>query len=329
MIPRTRLLVGVAIVVVLAGVAGGVLWARRARPEVTAAAAADPAAVSPSGSAAAPSDPAPDATVATSVTTPNPIGPTAGGVTAAARTGAGSGTDSGADGGICTLDLTWPAAAPGWIEPLDPAFTCAEMVAQWRRNEQWPGERGGTLALVQFDDGWYCTGVHWDPAVPTSNAVGSCDLGGRRFDVFQGPPGVRTTAPSAPTGASGSTGDGATPPTGAPVAADLLITPSGNIECAVGDGQFACTIEDYDFDLGDERCPGARGPIVRLDATGPAQASSCRGDTFDGITWPEPTPYGTSVTLGDVRCDVESTGVTCTNTEGHGFTLARAGLQPF
>ncbi|WP_420121621.1 hypothetical protein [Nakamurella sp.] len=319
MTSRNRLIVGVAVAVVLAGVIGGVIWARRARPEasVTAAAAANP---DPAGAPA--SGPAGPTPVPAVPSTPGSTAPTTPGPTPAADPRS-SGTA--ADGGSCVLDLTWPAAAPGWIEPLDPAFTCAEMVAQWRRNEQWPGERGGTIALVDFGDGWYCTGVHWDPTLPPSNVVGSCDLGGRRFNVYQGPPGVGTSGPAAPAG-PGGTDASTVAPAGA---ADLLITPSGNIRCARSDGRFACTIQEYDFDLGDERCPAARGPIVRLDATGPSQASSCRGDVFDGLTWPDPTPYGTTVTLGDVRCDVESTGVTCTNTEGHGFTLARAGLQPF
>ncbi len=110
---------------------------------------------------------------------------------------------------------------------------------------------------------------------------------------------------------------------------DLLITPSGNIECAVRDGQFACTIKEINGDLGEDRCPGERGFIVRLDATGSPQGSDCRGDFFDGITWPAPTGYGSTATLGDVTCAVEETGLTCTNGGGHGFTLARSGYRPF
>ncbi len=242
---------------------------------------------------------------------------------APATTTSPAGTD------VCVLDLTWPDSAPGWIEPLDPDFTCQQMIDQWRRNEQWTGERGGTLQLVEFDDGWYCTGVHVDPTLPRPNVVGSCDLNGRRFDVYQGAAGVRTTVPTATTtGPPTSTSGQPVTTAPAPASSDLLVTPSGNIECANEDGQFACTIKEFDFDLGDERCPGARGPIVRLDATGPSRQSSCRGDFFDGITWPGPTPYGTTATLGDISCDVEQTGLTCNNTEGHGFVLSRSGIAP-
>ena len=250
-------------------------------------------------------------------------------------------TTSSVDTGECVLDLSWPAAAPGWIEPLDPSFTCQQMIDQWRRNEQWPGERGGTMFVVDFGDGWYCTGVHWDPSRPRTNAVGSCDLNGRRFNVYQGAPGVQTTVPtdSSTTPELATTPELTTTPestatpestTGSATAGvtDTLVTPSQNIECARRDGQFACTIKEFDFDLGDDRCPGARGPIVRLDATGEFHASSCRGDFFEGISWPDPTPYGTSEQFGDVSCDVEQTGLTCTNDQGHGFALSRAGISP-
>lgn len=233
-----------------------------------------------------------------------------------------------AAGAPCTLDLAWPGSSPGWIEPLDPSFTCQEMIDQWRRNEQWPGERGGTMFVVDFGDGWYCTGVHWDPSRPRTNAVGSCDLNGRRINVYQGLAGVVTTVPTttaAATPPSASTAPSAPAPAG--TATDLLITPSGNIECAVRDGQFACTIKEFNGDLGDERCPGERGALVRLNPTGPVQSSSCRGDFFDGISWPDPTPYGTTTKLGDITCNVEETGLTCTNLDGHTFTLSRAGLR--
>ncbi len=43
----------------------------------------------------------------------------------------------------------------------------------------------------------------------------------------------------------------------------------------------------------------------------------------------DPTPYGTTVQLGAIACDVEQTGVRCTNQDGHGFTLSRAAFSPF
>jgi hypothetical protein len=100
--------------------------------------------------------------------------------------------------------------------------------------------------------------------------------------------------------------------------------------CALRNGQVSCTLKEWDFDLGFSQCQGdARGPVAQLDATGPSQESSCKEDFFDAGSWPDPTPYGTTVKLGDVSCDVEESGLTCTNTEGHGFTMSRSSVLPF
>jgi hypothetical protein len=223
----------------------------------------------------------------------------------------------------CILELDWPEASLGWIESPEGNLTCKEMIDQWRRYEQWPGERGGSQQWVTFDDGWTCTTTL---ASETTSAVGHCGQSDdRRFAVHKGLPDEATATTASPSPAAtspSSTLSGS-------VEADLLITPSGNIECARKDGEFACTIKEINGDLGDERCPGERGFIVRLDATGSPDGSDCRGDFFTGITWPAPTGYGTTATLGDVTCTVEETGVTCTNGDGHGFALARAGYGPF
>jgi hypothetical protein len=234
--------------------------------------------------------------------------------------------------GSCTLELNWPGvpAIAAWIKPLAGTFTCQEMVDLWRRYEQWPGERGGSLQWVTFDDGWNCTTTL--ASEPTSAIGGCAQDSDRRFMVYQGPPG--STAKVSATATPAAVATTATTPASseestAGVTADLLITPSGNIECARQDGEFACTIKQINGDLGDERCPGERGFIVRLDPTGPPRSSDCRGDFFDGITWPDARPHGTTAKVGDIACDVEETGVTCTSPDGHGFTLARAGYTSF
>ena len=342
------------------------------------------------------------------------------------------------EGSFCVLDLTWPGTGPGWIDPKDSGFSCQEMVDHWRMNEQWTGERGGTMMVVDFPDGWYCTGHHYSPSDPPTTAVGSCSQGDRQFIVYEGQPGQRaptTTTTAADnsdctldltypvTGAGyidaddailscqqmadlwvryeqappedregplaivvfdqstkcgirrdsislyssnfpsestlvGECGVGvrvfhvhlgvvgqstatstAAPTTDSPATAavtgpvntsDLLITPSHNVECAVRNGQVGCTLKQWDFDLGFSDCQGdARGPVALLGATGNSSTSSCKGDLFDVSAWPDPTPYGTTAKLGDVGCDVEQTGLTCTNTEGHGFTMSRSGVTPF
>ena len=243
-----------------------------------------------------------------------------------------------AEGSACVLDLTWPEAAPGWIEPLDSTFTCQEMIDQWRRNEQWPGERGGTMVVVDFGDGWYCTGVHWDPNRPPTNAVGDCDLNGRRFNVYQGEPGQRSPAEDWPTPTLEPSAPLPAPPTAPPSARWPSPHPGWptcwsrprRTSCAhAGTGSSGARSSSSTSTSVTSDATGARGPIVRLDATGYSRESSCRGDFFDSVSWPDPTPYGTTVKLGDISCDVEETGLTCTNLESHGFTLSRSGIKPF
>lgn len=343
------------------------------------------------------------------------------------------------DGSDCVLDLTWPDTGPAWIDPRDSGFSCQEMIDHWQMYEQWTGERGGTMMLVDLPDGWYCTGPHRTPSEPVTAAAGGCGLGDRRFVVYEGQPGQRTPTPGAGDnsdctldlaypvvgpgyidaddailtcqqmadlwlryeqaapedregplalvvfdestkcgirrdstslyssnvpadstlvgecgvgvrvfhvhldGAVGQATTGqnaasttdasetaAVTPTGPVSTADLLVTPSQNILCALRNGQVGCTLKQWDFDLGYSQCQGdARGPVVQLDATGTSHTSSCKGDFFDVASWPDPTLYGTTARLGDISCDVEPAGLTCTNTEGHGFTMSRSGVTPF
>jgi hypothetical protein len=97
-------------------------------------------------------------------------------------------------------------------------------------------------------------------------------------------------------------------------------TPSQNIGCLFGERQLRCDIltgldpepaEDCEFDwVG-----------VEMGVTGPA-APNCGSDTvFDAGS---PTlAYGSTWARGGITCESEETGLTCTNREGHAFTLAR------
>lgn len=42
-----------------------------------------------------------------------------------------------------------------------------------------------------------------------------------------------------------------------------------------------------------------------------------------------PLDYGEAVRVGPFRCDSAQSGGTCRNTDGNGFTMARAGVQLF
>ena len=107
---------------------------------------------------------------------------------------------------------------------------------------------------------------------------------------------------------------------------DSLVTPSNNISCAIISGHFHCMILKYDFALGP--CDIERAPFISLEPTGPATMSPCIGDSFAGVKR-TPTAYGTVVQIGQITCDVEETGVRCTNPEGQGFNLSRAAFAPF
>ena len=226
-------------------------------------------------------------------------------------------------------------SGPAWAAPEQAGndFTCADMVARWQAYEQWPGDRGGTLGIVDFPDGSYCTVVHYRPDVPETNVVGDCDVAGRRFAVHRGEYAQQSGVAANPLTRSAdrtaeavaSTAAGAALPV---VSQDSLITPSNNIVCAIlDDGNFHCHIVDYDFPLAP--CENERAPVVTLMPTGQPTISPCIGDSFVRVTSPTPTPYGTVVALGQISCDVEETGLRCVNPEGHGFALSRAAFTPF
>ena len=264
-------------------------------------------------------------------------------------------TSTAPPGADCQFDLGPPFSGPAWVDATvyGTDYTCTEMIAQWGAYEQWPGEREGNhLQSVDFPDGSRCELVYTPiPQYGTeedTGAIGVCNIGNRgKFAVWQGEfgqhinhlgipvivskgadgryrsVGPATTVASKGTGTAGST---AAVTSGDVVTQDSLVTPSGNITCAIIDGHFHCTIQNYDFALGP--CESENHPFISLEATGPASMSPCIGDAFVGAGR-EPSTYGARYQLGDIVCDVEETGVRCTNPEGSGFTLNRAAFAPF
>jgi hypothetical protein len=121
----------------------------------------------------------------------------------------------------------------------------------------------------------------------------------------------------------------AAPADGSVIVQSSLITPSGNIRCVIDppSNEFRCSIFKYDFALGP--CDGmARSPFIKLESTGTATMEPCIGD-FWVYKEKAPTSYGNRYQLKDIICDVEETGLTCTNPGGHGFTVNRAAFSPF
>ena len=72
-------------------------------------------------------------------------------------------------------------------------------------------------------------------------------------------------------------------------------------------------------------------PWISLDGSGPGRLGGCAGNYFSvGVThWPAPTPYGTTVVVGDITCQVEQTGVRCSNADQQGLSLSRRAFATF
>lgn len=110
-------------------------------------------------------------------------------------------------------------------------------------------------------------------------------------------------------------------------AVEGVVSPSGNITCGVVGGVLYCTIGVYDFDL--PSCPySSSGALVSLAPTGPSDISACGADMLDGID-ASTLDYGDVAALGNYACTVEEVGMACLSPGGYGFTIARAGFQPF
>jgi hypothetical protein len=96
--------------------------------------------------------------------------------------------------------------------------------------------------------------------------------------------------------------------------------PTGNIGCLLAAGVLRCDIlsglqpepaEDCDFDwVG-----------VELGRTG-AAAPNCGSDTIFAAGMPT-LAYGSTWSRGGVTCESAESGLSCTNGDGHGLTLAR------
>jgi hypothetical protein len=110
-------------------------------------------------------------------------------------------------------------------------------------------------------------------------------------------------------------------------------SPTGNIHCALytwADGAEArCDLRelsqsytrppaDCDLDWGSAFAVGARGTAGLV----------CAGDTVMNPQNPV-LRYGEAVTLGGISCVSAKTGMTCTNAEGHGFSVAKAKQRLF
>ncbi len=103
-------------------------------------------------------------------------------------------------------------------------------------------------------------------------------------------------------------------------------SPSGNIWCAItaGDGVVAeCYLRRFTPapQLAAQGCAQAWGFFVDHQGVGRAV---CTDPSFVMMQQPKVLDYGRWVTFAGVTCRSERTGMTCTNGNGRGFSVARA-----
>lgn len=116
-----------------------------------------------------------------------------------------------------------------------------------------------------------------------------------------------------------------------PACADDYIgfqSPTGNIQCGLYRGDQGASVrcdlmqltpsytkqpQDCEFDWGSSFAVDDKGKGYV------ACVSDAVGDPANGVL-----PYGEAVSLGGISCVSAKTGMTCTNGEGHGFTISKA-----
>ena len=129
-------------------------------------------------------------------------------------------------------------------------------------------------------------------------------------------------------------------------------TPSGRMVCLLSTGSARC-----EYVAGDKAWTSPKPANCELDwgsalYLGKTAGSLCAGDTVadtarldgDYVGWRrtgDPTatvfdlneaalPYGSSLSIGTIRCDSATTGITCRNAAtGHGFTMSREAYSIF
>lgn len=110
-------------------------------------------------------------------------------------------------------------------------------------------------------------------------------------------------------------------------------SPTGNIHCAIfqdGEGAAArCDLLELvpSFTRAPADCEFDWGSAFGVEDRGKgylACVSDAVGDRGNPVL-----PYGEAVSLGGISCVSAKTGMTCTNAEGHGFSVAKAKQRLF
>jgi hypothetical protein len=105
-------------------------------------------------------------------------------------------------------------------------------------------------------------------------------------------------------------------------------TPSGNIHCVIYAEQPAgvrCDMVELvqSYTAPPPDCDLDYGTSFYVEADAPKAGLSCHGDTIILPTM-SVLAYGSQISVGGITCQSETSGLTCTNQTGAGFTLSRA-----
>ncbi len=112
--------------------------------------------------------------------------------------------------------------------------------------------------------------------------------------------------------------------------ADELVffqSPDGNISCLIALGEYAdvrCDIEDYvpSHSGPPPNCDLDWGGVFTISEDDTIGQLGCVGDTIGGPGGRK-LPYGETETLWKFSCTSQVSGMTCTNSKGHGFTVSK------
>jgi opacity protein-like surface antigen len=121
-----------------------------------------------------------------------------------------------------------------------------------------------------------------------------------------------------------------------PALADDLVTfqsPTGNIHCNIyewqGDTGARCDLRELTptYTYQPEGCDYDWGQSFGVDRRGKGYLACVSDALFDPGN--PVLPYGEAVSLGGISCVSAKTGMTCTNAEGHGFSVAKSKQRLF
>lgn len=103
-------------------------------------------------------------------------------------------------------------------------------------------------------------------------------------------------------------------------------SPSGNIACLIGTSFARCDIAQMtqqDFTKPPADCPLDFGAAFEIEWDAAKGVALCYGDTVFAPDLPV-LVYGQTISLGEMECLSQKTGMVCTNKSGHGFEIAKA-----